>query len=77
VTALAMLAIVHERDMEKIEANNQAWIDYLQQYDFADYEYVQDGKGVNVMGNGNGVEIHGSESENQNQDSTEPEPGSR
>lgn len=31
---------------------------YLNQYDFANYEYSQDGEGVNIMGNENGVDYN-------------------
>ena len=29
---------------------------YLNQYDFASYDYEQDGQGVNIIGNRNGVD---------------------
>lgn len=29
---------------------------YLNQYDFASYDYEQDGQGVNIIGDGNGVD---------------------
>lgn len=29
---------------------------YLNQYDFASYDYQQDGQGVNIIGDGNGVD---------------------
>lgn len=29
---------------------------YLNQYDFAGYEYTQDGQGVNIIGDSNGVD---------------------
>ena len=32
---------------------------YLNQYDFASYEYQQDGQGVNIIGDGNGVDYDG------------------
>ena len=34
---------------------NQAWLDYIAQYDFTDYDYAQDGRGINIIGNMNGV----------------------
>lgn len=42
-------------------ASNIAWLWYINQYDFADYEYEQDGQGVNIIGNGNGVGAYGAE----------------
>jgi hypothetical protein len=34
---------------------HEKWLDYLNEYDFADYEYTQDGEGLNIIGDGNGV----------------------
>lgn len=47
--------------LEKIEAINQHWMDYLSEYDFSGdvYEYSQDGRGLNIMGDNNGVEVSG------------------
>lgn len=47
--------------LEKIEAINQHWLDYLSEYDFSGevYEYSQDGRGLNIMGDNNGVEVSG------------------
>ena len=39
---------------------------YLNQYDFASYEYEQDGQGVNIIGDRNGVEYLGADFENPN-----------
>lgn len=41
---------------------------YLNQYEFVDYDYTQDGAGVNIMGNQNGVEYYGSATENPKTD---------
>lgn len=38
------------------------FLHYLSLYDFASYEYVQDGQGVNIVGDENGVDFNGSES---------------
>ena len=38
-----------------IFSSNAIWLHYIQQYDFQNYEYSQDGEGVNVLGDGNGV----------------------
>lgn len=37
---------------------NLAWVWYINQYDFQDYEYTysQDGEGVNIIGDSNGVD---------------------
>lgn len=47
--------------LEKVEAINQHWLDYLSEYDFSGevYEYSQDGRGLNIMGDNNGVEVSG------------------
>lgn len=52
---------LHVQSMEKVEAINKYWLDYLSEYDFsADvYEYSQDGRGLNIMGDNNGVEVSG------------------
>lgn len=46
---IAVLAIV---------ITNIAWLVYINQYDFADYQYTQDGKGINIIGNENGVDYN-------------------
>lgn len=45
--------------------SNVAWLWYINQYDFESYsyEYLQDGKGLNIIGDNNGV-YNGTESEN-------------
>lgn len=52
---------LHVQSLEKIEAINKYWLDYLSEYDFSGdvYEYSQDGRGLNIMGNNNGVEVSG------------------
>lgn len=47
--------------LEKVEAINQHWLDYLAEYDFSGetYEYSQDGRGLNIMGDNNGVDYNG------------------
>ena len=63
---------LHIQSMDKVEAINRYWIDYLREYDFDgySYEYSQDGRGLNIIGDGNGVTTYGSEgegnSENEN-----------
>jgi len=46
---------------------NIAWICYINQYDFADYSYEQDGLGVNIIDSGNEVQ-HGAEIESPHED---------
>lgn len=47
--------------IEKVEQINQHWLDYLREYDFSgdSYEYSQDGRGINIMGDNNGVDYDG------------------
>lgn len=40
---------------------NAFWIYEFSQYDRIDYEYTQDGKGTNIIGNSNEVNQNGSE----------------
>lgn len=56
---------LHIQSMDKVEAINRYWIDYLREYDFEgnSYEYSQDGKGLNIIGDGNGVTSYGPEVE--------------
>lgn len=56
---------LHIQSLEKIEAMNRCWIDYLREYDFDGYtyEYSQDGRGFNIIGDGNGVTSYGPEIE--------------
>lgn len=52
---------LHIQSMDKVESINRYWIDYLGEYDFSGdvYEYSQDGRGLNIMGDNNGVEVSG------------------
>jgi hypothetical protein len=68
VLSCALLYFVHRRDMNKIEENNRAWIAYMEQYDFADYDYTQDGQGVNIIGDRNGVDFYEPETTNPDKD---------
>lgn len=47
--------------LDKIDAINQHWIDYLSEYDFSgeSLEITQDGRGVNIYGDQNGVDFNG------------------
>lgn len=51
VVALCIILIV---------ATNGAWLWYINQYDFMTYEYEQDGRGINIIGDSNGVDHNGS-----------------
>lgn len=48
---------LHVQSMEKVEAINRYWLDFLGQYDIeGDYnEFSQDGRSINIIGDGNGV----------------------
>lgn len=61
---------LHVQTLEKVEAINRYWIDFISQYEFeGDHtEYSQDGKGLNIIGNGNGVTAYGPETENISED---------
>ena len=37
-------------------ATNALWLYEFTQYDFETYEYSQDGRGINIIGDGNGVD---------------------
>lgn len=52
---------LHIQSLERVEAINQHWLDYLSEYDFSgeSYVYSQDGRGLNIMGDNNGVEVSG------------------
>lgn len=46
--------------------SNVLWLRFLSQYDFETetYDYTQDGKGVNIIGDDNEVDQHGTETDN-------------
>lgn len=44
---------------------DKGWRDYFSSCDIQNYEYEQDGKGVNIVGDQNGVDYNGAESKNQ------------
>jgi hypothetical protein len=71
ITSCAIIYLVHRSCMDKIEKNNQRWISYLEQYDFASYESSQDGEGLNILGDRNGVNYYGPEVEGEHQDAEE------
>lgn len=53
-------------------ASNIAWLLYINQYDFAEYDYTQDGRGVNIIGDFNGVDYDGTTSEGSDTNEEEP-----
>lgn len=55
-----------------IFASNFMWLAYINQYDFAEYEYTQGGRGVNIIGNMNGVDFDGSEVTSEDTNEKEP-----
>lgn len=67
LASCVIIYLVHRSCMNKIAENNHRWIAYLEQYDFASYEYSQDGEGLNILGDRNGVNYYGSEVEGENQ----------
>ena len=59
-----------------IFASNFMWLAYINQYDFESYsyEYQQDGRGLNIIGNGNGVNTNGTEIESNPEIKNEEKP---
>ena len=47
-----------------IVASNLAWLYVWNQYDYVDYDYSQDGRGINIIGNDNEAGQYGTEIEN-------------
>lgn len=43
-----------------IFATNALWLWYMCGFDIETYDYTQDGRGVNIIGNSNGVDYNGS-----------------
>lgn len=52
---------LHIQSLERVESINRHWLDYLSKYDFIgeSYEYSQDGRGLNIIGDNNGVDYSG------------------
>ena len=63
VTVTAFLIYIHQKDKE--------WLDFLSEYDVENYDYTQDGKGVNIIGDSNGVDYYGAEASGTENDSEE------
>ena len=51
-----------------IFTSNAIWVWYISQYDFENYDYSQDGEGVNIIGDENGVDYNGSKVESAETD---------
>lgn len=52
VVMLGVIFLMHR----SVVKTNQNWLDYIAQFDFEDYGYQQDGRGVNIIGDMNGVD---------------------
>lgn len=44
---------------------DKGWRDYFSECNIVNYEYAQDGEGVNIVGDSNGVDYNGATSKNQ------------
>ena len=62
VLIIAIVAVV-AAFLWHIHTKDKEWLDFMEQYDFESYDYEQDGKGVNIIGNSNGVDYYGAETE--------------
>lgn len=58
-----MVYRINRECLDKIDGINKYWIDFLSQYDIENYsyDYTQDGKGINIIGDNNGVTNNGPE----------------
>lgn len=65
LVAVVIAFLVHLKHKDK------EWLDFLAQYDFESYDYTQDGKGVNIIGDSNGVDYYGAETESAEDDPEE------
>jgi len=68
---LDKIEIINRECLEKIDKINKDWLDYIAQYDFEDYtetyQYSQNGKGVNIIGDNNGVDYNGTKTESNDE----------
>ena len=66
IACVAFCYKVNKDCMDKVEAMNDKWLGFISQYDFESYsyDYSQDGKGLNIIGDNNGVD-YGAEIESQ------------
>lgn len=72
---VVMVAVIYLMHCSVVKTN-QKWINYIEQFDFEDYGYQQDGRGVNIIGDMNGVDyqnygtdIEGSETDTERRQS--------
>lgn len=54
-------------------ASNAIWVYVWSQYDTIEYDYTQDGRGVNIIGSENEVGQYGAEIESESQNQKEQE----
>lgn len=63
--ALIAMAVVTVAAIVALVVQHKYYLDYLSQYDFEsesyEYEYSQDGKGLNIIGDSNEVNRYGAE----------------
>jgi hypothetical protein len=75
--ALIVMALVAVAAIGALILQHKYYLDYLSQYDFEstsyEYEYSQDGRGLNIIGDNNEVTSHEPEGENQ-EDHPEEDP---
>lgn len=54
-------------------ASNAIWVHVWSQYDTIEYDYTQDGRGVNIIGSENEVSQNGAETESTSENQKEQE----
>lgn len=73
--AMIIMGLVVLASIGALLLQHKYYLNYLSQYDFEstsyEYEYSQDGKGLNIIGDNNEVTSHGAESKNQENRSEE------
>lgn len=73
--ALIVMALVVVAAIGALFLQHKYYLDYLSQYDFEstsfEYDYSQDGRGLNIIGNSNEVTGYGTETSNKNNDPEE------
>lgn len=75
IVALVMAVVFCGLEAYMRHKEHDKWLTYLEQYDFAAYDYTQDGEGVNIIGNKNGVEYNVPAFESESQDEEKPRNG--
>lgn len=73
--AMIIMGLVVLASIGALLLQHKYYLNYLSQYDFEstsyEYEYSQDGEGLNIIGDNNEVTSHGAESKNQENHSEE------